>query len=136
MPHLMLEYSANVPAPRDFRPLFTELHRIVHEVGGVRLGNIKSRARRCDDYLIADGAAEHAFVHLEVWLLDRNALAQQQAVGRALLPPLRQAFAEAERRFSLQVTVQVRDVHRAAYFKHPEGTLTPTPPAPSIDQRR
>ncbi|MEM7294147.1 MAG: hypothetical protein AAF420_12240 [Pseudomonadota bacterium] len=42
MPHLTLEYSANIAPPSDLKPVFLSLHKVLNEIGGISLGNCKS----------------------------------------------------------------------------------------------
>ena len=37
MPHLVLEYSANIDCPPDLPVLFGRLHEVLAETGGIRL---------------------------------------------------------------------------------------------------
>ena len=66
MPHIVLEYSANLYDLPSFSALFAEIHQVLHREGGIRLENCKSRARAAHHYFIADGSPDHAFVHLNI----------------------------------------------------------------------
>ena len=129
MPHLRLEASENVAVDRDPRDLLLALHRMLHEVGGIKLENCKSRFIRVDDYAIADGGPgkggrERAFIHLDVRFLDGRSAEVRQAVGRSALALLLEFFSWSVEALDLQVTVEVRDIDRQFYAKYPEGTLT------------
>ena len=80
MPHLTLEYSANVPE-LDFVALFAELHAILSELGGVRVQNLKSRVVRTDAYYVGEGQPENAFVHLNVALLAGRSPQWKREIG-------------------------------------------------------
>ncbi len=130
MPHLRLEYSSNCPTDGTLIELFAALHDVLVEVGGILRDNCKSRAYPADPFLIADGSPgpdgkARAFLHLDVRFMDGRSKALKQSVGAALRDVLLEHFAEAAAGMDLQVTVEIRDIDRELYFKHPEGTLTP-----------
>lgn len=70
MPHLTLEYTASLPPEIASRDLLLSLHRTLESVGGIRLGNCKSRAFALAAFALGGGEKEAAFVHLEVRFLE------------------------------------------------------------------
>jgi 5-carboxymethyl-2-hydroxymuconate isomerase len=125
VPHLTLEYSANVECPGDLRQLFARLHGVLAEVGGIRPGNCKSRGRVAQDYLVSSGGERDAFVHLDIRFLEGRPPQIRQQIGELALATLTDWFQASLEKLELQVTVEIRDIARSRYFKHPEGTLTP-----------
>lgn len=130
MPHLRLEYSANCPPRSDLTQLFSALHDVLVDVGGILRENCKSRAYEAQPFLVADGSPgqdgkPRGFVHLDVRFMDGRSHALKQAVGAALRDVLLQYYNEALEKLELQVTVEIRDIDHELYFKYPEGTLTP-----------
>ena len=124
MPHLTLEYTANIEQPVWFEKLFTDLHQILAEEGGIRPDNLKSRARRLDTYYIANGAADQALVHLDLRLMAGRSPNWKQQIGRQLLHCLKDYYGPALASLNLQITVEIQDIDPDAYFKIPDGTLT------------
>lgn len=124
MPQITLEYSANLDRPRDFRALFTELHRVLTSTGGVRIENCKSRSVRHESFHIGDGSNRHAFVHVTLNLMAGRTPDWKRSVGGAFLDALKRAYESEMKEFDLQITVNVGDIAHETYFKHPEGTLT------------
>ena len=123
MPHLRIEYSSNVagvPKPDD---LFAELHSTLHEVGGVNTANCKSRIQKVSDFFVGDGSYGQAFVHLEVRLLEGRSAELKSALGEALLQVLLQQISVHNSTLDLQTTVELIDIEKASYFKHPTGTI-------------
>lgn len=66
MPHFIVEYSGNLHHRLEFQPLFTQLHEYVVSTGAFPIGGVRSRAIRCDDFRVADGRPEFAFVNLNL----------------------------------------------------------------------
>jgi len=65
MPHVIIEYTANVEADARIPELMRALndvlicHAAVSPIGGIR-----TRALRLDQYRMADGSADDAFIHV------------------------------------------------------------------------
>ena len=125
MPQIVLEYSSNLPDNLNFKDLFGELHFVLQDVAGIRLDNCKSRTRVAENYFIGDGNARNAFAHLQVRFIEGRTVAVKQAVGERCLDILKQYYGESILATELQLTVEVDDLQRDFYFKHPEGSLTP-----------
>jgi 5-carboxymethyl-2-hydroxymuconate isomerase len=123
MPHLTLEYSANVRETTDLKPLFFRLHELLSEIAGIDVRNCKSRARLAEDFLVSEGSDRDAFVHLDVRFLQGRSADVKKDIGAKALGLLREWFAGSSSALALQITVEVREIERGTYFKHPEGTL-------------
>ncbi len=123
MPHLMLEHTDNLVPAAPLEGVLARMHSVLGEVGGIRIGNCKSRSRVVRGYLVGDGARPAAFVHLEVRLLEGRSLETRRAIGERLLEILRDAFRAPHDVEDLQITVEIRDLEKELYFKIPEGTL-------------
>lgn len=125
MPQITLEYTSNISQHLDFQALFSDLHRILSETGGVRINNCKSRAVSREVFLIGSGETGGAFVHVDVLLVEGRSPRWIERIGGLMLESLERAFEESKRTMQLQITIHFRDLKRERYFKYPEGTLTP-----------
>ena len=115
MPHLTLEYSANLTALPDLQGVFEALHEALAGLG-VGLDDCKSRAYRCESYRVGTGAPARAFVHLTLAMLDRRPEETRVAAGELALAILQDAFATPAR--DCDVTVEVRAMRASGgYFK-------------------
>ena len=123
MPHLVLEYSANVPDEPDFDRVLQRLHAAITTVGPFDLANVKSRVLRHELCRVADGATDRAFVHLSVAVLPGREPEALQATARALLAVIQDSFPRARAERRCDVTVEVREMRRDLYFK-----ARPAPP--------
>lgn len=106
MPHLTIEYSANVQA--DMAALCSVLHAVMLQSGLFELGAIRVRARPCPQYAIADGLAENAFADMILRIGKGRSDAEKQAVGTALMQAAEAHFAAllARPHFALSLEVQ------------------------------
>ena len=125
VPNILLEYTDNVSEVIDYQSLFTEIHTILHEVGGINPGNCKSRALAMGEFRIGDGDPANAFVQLSLCFVAGRSAEVKQAIGEQSLACLKRFYAISMEKLDLQITVELIDIRREDYFKYPEGTLTP-----------
>jgi len=122
MPHLILEHSDNVALPDPVHDLLADLHACLEQTAGVDPSGCKSRVYGSRIYFIGDGDAEMsehgAFVHLQVSLLEGRTDEEKSVVSTACLALLKLAFLSGNADLDLQITVDVRDLNRAAYAKY------------------
>ncbi len=64
MPHLTVEYSANLAAKTDLDALCRALHQAMRDTGLFELGAIRVRALAAQHYAVADLLPENAFAAL------------------------------------------------------------------------
>jgi 5-carboxymethyl-2-hydroxymuconate isomerase len=64
LPHILIEYSANIRDRVDFPQFLAVLRGAAIETGVFPVGGIRIRAYEAAHYLIADGHPDNAFVHL------------------------------------------------------------------------
>ena len=122
MPHLLLEHSANLTPPLEAAEVMPPLVRLLVELAGVDPANCKGRVVRHDDYHVGDGDPRRAFVHLALRLLAGRPETVKAELGRRALAVLRSWSRDAAAGLDLQVTVEVRDLDRALYFKATAGS--------------
>lgn len=119
MPHCILEYSANILDRPDIGRLLMQIHDALMTTGQFSLADIKSRAVRHDDYLVADGDPAWAFVTLNIQILDGRGNEVKAQITEGAMAVLEAAFPESLRQLKCSLTVQVSDIHRASYRRRP-----------------
>lgn len=82
MPHLIVEYSANLERDVDIPRLVAVIHAAALETGVFPVGGIRTRAERRDIYAIADSHPDNGFIHV------------QARIGAGRTPEVRQRAAE------------------------------------------
>jgi 5-carboxymethyl-2-hydroxymuconate isomerase len=127
MPHLTLEYTANLQHRAPSRDLLLSIHRALEAIGGIKIENCKSRWYEVENWVTGGGEGPSAFVHLDLRFLEGRPEETKGAIGRAALELLKTHFGPGQQGLDLQITVEVRDIRGAAYFKEPSGTLRPPP---------
>ena len=121
MPHLRIDYSANLPAAVAWPALFTDLHGVLRDVAEVDVGNCKSRAYRAEHYRVGDGKSAEAFVHLELQLLEGRPPELLGELGNQALGCLERHCCRDDSAQPLQLTVVVGELVRERYFKRASG---------------
>lgn len=84
MPHLIVEYSANLDEIMELDALLDRLHATAIETGMFPLGGIRIRAYRAEHYRIADCAADNAFVHVTAFVGAGRPLDRREQVSKKL----------------------------------------------------
>lgn len=84
MPHLSIEYSANLDAGSDIAGLCVALHRAIFSTGLFELGAIRVRALRCTDFAVADLLAENAFADLRLRIGAGRSQSEKHMAGETI----------------------------------------------------
>ncbi|NTV73109.1 MAG: 5-carboxymethyl-2-hydroxymuconate Delta-isomerase [Holophaga sp.] len=117
MPHTTLEYTSTIAEQPDFQAFWEQLHRFLSEECPFNLKDIKSRAYRCDEFRMAGGSRDLAFVHLTILVLEGRDPAVLAKAGNGALDLLKVHFARSLETLQADLTVEVRDMRRDGYFK-------------------
>lgn len=123
MPHLTLEYSANLASETDMQALVNQAARVlieqtedgkpVYPIGGVRV-----RAVRLDTWCMADGQADYAFVHGALKIGAGRSEAVKQRTGDALFALMKSHFAALYDRRLLALSLEISEFSEAGSWKH------------------
>ncbi|HWW06923.1 5-carboxymethyl-2-hydroxymuconate Delta-isomerase [Collimonas sp.] len=123
MPHLTLEYSANLRERGDLPALCRQLAaaliaqqaegKPVYPIGGVRV-----RALAAEDYCIADGDLDAAFVHATLKIGAGRTEAVKQATGEALFEVMKAHFAELFQQTGLALSLEINEFSEAGSWKN------------------
>src|SRR6202789_2085078 len=111
MPHLTLEYSANLDARVDMGKVVEVVRKAALETGIFPIGGTRVRAIRCEHYAIADGNPEFGFLAMLLRLGEGRDLATRKKAGehvfKALSSYLDPVFAGSK--FALSFAMQIND---------------------------
>ena len=93
MAHFVLEYSDNIDKDVLALPaLFEKLHNAAVATELFPLKGIRSRAHCCADYRMADGNAQHMFVHLSVLLGAGRTMEERESASKLFFQVLSEHF--------------------------------------------
>ncbi len=113
MPHVHLEYSANLESVVDFSALCEVLRREAIDIDAFPMPGVRVRATRVDHYAIADGNPEHGFIDMSVRLREgRPQSVKAEAIER-LFEALKTTMAPVMAKHSLALSAEMRDIDAA-----------------------
>lgn len=115
MPHLTLDYTHNL-ASLDFDRTLLALNETLAASGHFEERDIKSRARRLDDWRVGTAPTERAFIHVKLAILSGRSAEIKSALSASLLESLRAAL-PGNGRHEVQLCVEILDIDRASYAK-------------------
>ena len=85
MPHVVVEYSANLEEQLDIRPLLKKIHDAVLASGVFKVSAVRTRAERREVYVIADGDPDNAFIHVDVRMGPGRDAATRMSISQGVL---------------------------------------------------
>ena len=117
MPHLIVEYSANIEDQIALDALLDKLHACALDTGVFPLGGLRVRAHRTDAYRIADKAPENGFVHATALIGHGRPLDVQQRAAEQLFAVLTAHLDELFAKSPLAISLNVQEFHPVLNFK-------------------
>ncbi|GAA5235766.1 5-carboxymethyl-2-hydroxymuconate Delta-isomerase [Verticiella sediminum] len=119
MPHIWIEYSANLAPSIDLPAVMAEVQAAAVGDGSVfPLAGARTRAVPVQDYRIADGHPDNAFVHVLLRVGHGRSEAERDALGQRVFATLRKAFAPIMAQRPLGLSLQVDEAHPTLNYKH------------------
>ncbi|MFZ1470482.1 MAG: 5-carboxymethyl-2-hydroxymuconate Delta-isomerase [Paracoccaceae bacterium] len=115
MPHLTIEYSANLQDEGNLTDLCRALHAALLSTGLCELGAVRVRALPCPHYAVADLLPQNAFAAMILRVGAGRALADQQRMGEAVMAAATAHFADllAQPYFALSLDIMENDPARS-----------------------
>jgi 5-carboxymethyl-2-hydroxymuconate isomerase len=117
LPHLIVEYSANVEEGIALDQLLDKLHACALETGVFPIGGLRVRAHRTDAYRIADKVPENGFVHVTALIGHGRPLDVQQRAGEMLFATLSEHLDTLFAQSPLALSLNVQEFHPVLNFK-------------------
>jgi 5-carboxymethyl-2-hydroxymuconate isomerase len=112
MPHLTLEYTANLDF--DVQPLLARLHSELVATGAINLKGIKSRAVRRSEFRIADGNPDYAFVHVNLLVREGRPIEIQGEFAQRVMTVLKETFGGRFENGHLSLSVDIKEMREGA----------------------
>ena len=113
MPHLMIDYSANVEPDVDMDAFCDTLRNVAASIDAFPLAGVKVRAVRVDHYAIADGNPEHGFIDISVRIREGRDMETKQVAAQKLFDAANEFVADFMQRRSLALSLEMRDIAAA-----------------------
>ena len=88
MPHLNIEYSANLEEALDIQALVDRIHETALETGIFPLGGVRTRAEPRTHYRIANGDPRAGYIHMMVRIGSGSEVETRRAAGDKIFDAL------------------------------------------------
>jgi 5-carboxymethyl-2-hydroxymuconate isomerase len=88
MPHLNIEYSANLEDELDVQALVDRIHQTALETGIFPLGGVRTRAEKRKHYRIANGDPRAGYIHMIVRIGSGRDIETRRAAGDTIFAAL------------------------------------------------
>ncbi|MGW3242621.1 5-carboxymethyl-2-hydroxymuconate Delta-isomerase [Streptomyces sp. NPDC001070] len=119
MPHITVDYTGNLADAFDRRGFALALHPLVAKIIDTRVEACKTRFRRSEEYVLVDGAPEHAMILVQAAVLSGRTPEAKTQLSEAVLELLREHLAPTPQ-LSVQTAVDIVDLDRTWYRSHTE----------------
>ena len=113
MPHLTIDYSANVEPDVDIGGLCNTLRDVAASIDAFPLAGVKVRAVRVEHYAIADGNPEHGFIDISVRIREGRDMETKQNAAQKIFDAANEFVADVMQRRSLALSLELRDIDAA-----------------------
>ena len=110
MPHLILDYSANLEATIDLSALCRLLNRTLFETKLFELGAIRVRAVRSEAYAIADDVPQNAFLDANLRIGLGRTAEEKRWVGEALFEAMTGFFKSQLAAPHFALSLEIREI--------------------------
>ena len=117
MPHLIVEYSANLEKHIDIQELVDGLHRTATGIDGLPVGGLRTRAEKREAYQVADRHPDNAFVHVILKLGHGRPLEKRREFGEALFAALCEQLESVAATSPLAISFEIQEIHPELTWK-------------------
>jgi 5-carboxymethyl-2-hydroxymuconate isomerase len=117
MPHLVIEYSANLEPALDVEALMAAVHEAAIETGVFPVGGIRTRAVARDQYRIADGHPDNGFVFMSVRVGAGRPPKVRQAAGERIFAALSAALDDLFEARPLSIGMEMSEIEAETSWK-------------------
>jgi 5-carboxymethyl-2-hydroxymuconate isomerase len=110
VPHIIVEYSANLEATVPIAALVADVHRAVLATGIFKLGAVRTRATRRDIFVIADGDPQNAFINVVARVASGRPPEKRRGLAEAIMTVLDRQTATSAKSRGLALSVYVEEI--------------------------
>ena len=117
MPHIVIEYSANVRGQVGPEDLVARVHEVALRTGVFPVGGIRTRAVERTCYRVADGHPDNAFVHVVMRIRHGRDLATRRRAGEDVFRVVCDYLEPLFERSPLAISLEVQEIDPDVSFK-------------------
>lgn len=117
MPHLTIEYSANLKSQVDILKLVEAVHHAALRTGVFEVAAVRTRAAGRDYYAIADGHPDNAFVAISVRVAPGRPPETRRRVGQEIFDATCEFLKNVYKTTPLAISLEVQEIDNTAAFR-------------------
>lgn len=117
MPHLIVEYSANVEQDIEIAKLIERLHAATAAIDTFPLAGLRTRAAKREHYRIADGHPDNRFIHVTLKIGHGRPLEVRQQAGEEIFSKLVAYLAPLSERVPLAISFEIQELAEHTSYK-------------------
>jgi 5-carboxymethyl-2-hydroxymuconate isomerase len=117
MPHITIEYSANLEPRVDIKALVKAAHEAALSTGVFNTGGVRSRAERRDVFVVADGKPENAFVAVTARIAGGRDEATRTRVGKAVFDAVCRELQPVYDTTPISISMEVQELVEVGAFR-------------------
>jgi len=117
MPHLTIEYSANLENQIDILQLVEKVHQAALKTGVFEVGAVRTRAAKRDYYAIADGHRDNAFVAIEVHVAPGRPAEIRKRLGQEIFDAACEYLETVYETTPIGISLEVTEIDNTAAFR-------------------
>ena len=111
MPHLMMEYSANLLEEDELNHFLQQCNHILSETLPANISACKSRAYPCTNYVLADNESNiEAFIAITIKVWSGRSAAILQTTAENILHLAERMFIQSLQALQLKISVEVLEL--------------------------
>lgn len=111
MPHLVIEYSANLEPELDVAELVRVTHEAALATGVFPIGGVRTRAQRREYYRVADGHPDNCYVHLDIKIATGRPLDVRKKAGESIFGAVTQLLAPVFAERPLGISMEIGEIN-------------------------
>ena len=110
MPHVIVEYSANIEDKIRVPHLLAALHEAMHQTGIAEIAGLRTRAERRDQFRVADNHATNGFVAIIVRIAQGRTLETRKMVLEAVTSAANKNLETVFATTPLALSVEIQEI--------------------------
>ena len=118
MPHVVVEYSANLDDRLDIPALLRHLHACALSTGVFPPGGTRTRAARREYYCVADEHPDNAFINVMMRIGHGRDMETRRRAAQSVFDALRAFTSEAFDKSPLSLSLDLQEIDPELSFKH------------------
>lgn len=117
MPHLTIEYSANLEPDIDFAELVGVMHEKAVTIDALPRGGIRTRAAKREHFMIADGHPDNGFINVTLRIAKGRSVEVQEATGKMLFGTLTDFVQSVYQSRPLALSFEIQEINPETRWK-------------------